>query len=471
MQSHTTHSALLSCSALSKTYDHTVFENVQFSVHRGEKIGLVGSNGSGKSTLLRILAKKEVADTGSLVFEKGATIAYFPQTHNTEDLSGGERAKRVLEPLMRSPATLFLLDEPTNNLDSEGLERLETFITEHKSAFIIISHDRAFLDRTVTKIIELDPHTGTATLYDGNYSAYQKARSEKIEREWRAYTDAQEKLGRLSKETEQRLEWMREIESTRKRTKRLPKNEKEKPQAAILRDQEAQAGHRARIMKDRRDAFAEAAKNIAKPVHELPLNITFDAIRGSTSVFTLERVTLTRGTRTIGPVTASIQYGDRVHITGANGSGKTTIVSALVGTHRVESGTLTRGADVQIGYLPQSAYDARTDETALMHFLRETEVDETNARKLLNRYRLTAEDVHKPLTALSPGEHSRLLIAELAARQPNCVILDEPTNHLDLEIVSELEAALAQFPGTLIVVSHDRYFVEKLGLTKVIHLE
>ncbi|MBU6310784.1 ATP-binding cassette domain-containing protein [Patescibacteria group bacterium] len=470
MHTHSAHTALLSCSGISKTYDHLVLDGVQFSVHRGEKIGLVGPNGSGKSTLLRILAGIETPDAGSVTVES-STVAYFPQTHDAADLSGGERAKRVLEPLMRSPAALFLLDEPTNNLDTDGLERLEEFVSHHSSACIIISHDRAFLDRTVTKILELDPHTHTATIYNGTYTEYREAREQKIAREWSAYADAQEKLGRLTKETEQRLGWMREIEARRKRTKKLPKHEKEKPQAAILRDQEAEAGHRARIMKDRRDAFAEEAQAIHKPVHELPLKIELDAPRGSTNVFTLTDVTLTYDSRAIGPITATIQYGDRVHISGPNGAGKTTLINALLGTHSGGvQGMLVRGADVRIGYLPQSAYDTATDESALQHFLRETEIEETDARKLLNRYRITAEDVHKPLTVLSPGEHSRLLIAELVARNPNCLILDEPTNHLDLEVVSELEETLATFTGTLIVVSHDRYFIEKLGLTKEIRL-
>jgi macrolide transport system ATP-binding/permease protein len=469
---HNKRPVVLSCRHLKKSFGNTdVLKDITFSIRRGERVGVVGPNGSGKSTLFMLLANLLEADSGTVNYGKGVIRAYLPQVHEEEELSGGEVARKVLKPIMDSKADIFLLDEPTNNLDVSGLEMVEKFVNESSSAFLIISHDRMFLDHTVSKIIELDQYSKTAYVYEGNYSSYIEERDARIERSWSKYNDSQEKTQKLSREVDQRLSWMKKIEQKRLSIRKFHKNENDKPVAAILRDKEAKAGRRARLIKDRLEAHIEkTSSTIEKPVRELPLRINFEPARGSTKVFDLVQVTKKAGAKVIGPVNTRIQYGDRVHITGENGAGKSTLLKIILGELSPDTGEIIRGENVHIGYIEQSKNEGASDQTALEHFIGKAELDQTNARKILNRFRISAEDVKKEVGQLSPGEYSRLVISELVALQPNCIILDEPSNHLDLEVLEELEGGLMDFLGTLIVVSHDRYFVEKISLSKEIAL-
>ena len=471
-KTHIKRPVILSCRHLKKTFNTVdVLKDITFSIRQGEKIGVVGPNGSGKSTLFAMLANLIEKDSGLITYGKGINVAYLPQIHEQEELSGGEMARKVLKPIMGSDADLFLLDEPTNNLDVDGLEMVEKFVRENSSAFLIISHDRTFLDRTVSKIIELDPYSKTAYVYEGNYSSYIEEKTARIERAWHKYSDAQEKTQKLSKEVDQRLSWMKKIEQKRLDIKKIPKNITEKPHAAVLRDKEAKAGRRARLLKDRLEAHKEEVKaEIEKPARELPLKINFEPVRGSTKVLSLTKVVKKLGSKVIGPIDVFIQYGNRVHITGKNGVGKTTLLKLMLGEIVPDKGEFVVGENVRIGYVEQLKDGSSFAQTALEHFLEKTKIDQTNARKILNRFRITTEDVGKKVGELSPGEYSRLVISELVAIQPNCIILDEPSNHLDLEVLEELEKGLVNFPGTLIVVSHDRYFIEKIKLTREISL-
>lgn len=463
--SHNSQSAVLSCRHIAKKFDQVdLFKDITFVIHKNEKVGLVGPNGSGKSTLLKIIAGSLEKDDGTVTLSKNLKTEYLPQTHlNQLTLSGGEAAKKVLAPIIASDARLFLLDEPTNNLDVEGLEMMEDFISKNTNAFLIVSHDRMFLDKTVSKIIEIDPLSKTCVIYPGNYSFYLKERAEQINRQWKEYADKTEKIEKFNDSLDQRLSWMKKIEYARKNIKNLSMHEKEKPVAATLRDQEAKAGRRARIMKDRLEKYKEDAESIKKPTQLRPLKIMFNTDRGSIKVFTLKGVTKKIGDRKIGPIDLTIQYGDRVQIVGKNGAGKTTLLKMLMGEIKPDGGTIEWGENVRIGYVPQQRWFP-VDITVIKEFISVTELSETDARKVLNRFRLTNEDVKKNVQILSPGEYSRLILAELLVRNPNCIIVDEPSNHLDLEVLEELENGLQQYTGTLIVVSHDRYFVEKLRL-------
>lgn len=223
-------------------------------------------------------------------------------------------------------------------------------------------------------------------------------------------------------------------------------------------------------MKNRLERYNEDSNGIIKPKYGLPLKVVFDNESGSTKVFDIKNVEKIFGKRKIGPINFNIQYGDRIHIIGKNGTGKTTLLKMIIGELKVDSGIIEKGVNVRIGYISQERWFNRSNKKVIEEFLEKTKISETNARRLLNRFRITTEDIKKPISLLSPGEYSRLIVAELIAIRPNCIILDEPSNHLDLEVIEELESGLKEYSGTLIVVSHDRFFVERLNLNKVFDL-
>ncbi len=468
---------IFSCSHIAKKFDQTeVLKSVSLTISKNERVGLVGANGSGKSTLLKIIAGLLEKDEGVVTHSKTLKIEYLPQIHVGVDelehpLSGGEMAKRILQPIIASDADLFILDEPTNNLDEDGLKLIESFISKSNRAFLIVSHDRMFLDNIVTKIVEIDAKSKTSSIYEGNYSAYIAERAAKIERLWKEYADKTERVDKMSASVDERLSWVKDIERTRLNNKNLPMHEKEKPVAAVLRDKEGRAGRRAKVMKNRLEHYKEESKDITKPHQGLPLKVVFDGERGGTKVFDLKSVEKKIGKRVVGPVDLHVTYGDRLHIIGKNGSGKTTLLKMLMGEFVPDAGILEKGGNVTIGYVSQERWFNRPNKKVIEEFLDVTKIPETNAREILNRFRITTEDVKKHLSELSPGEYSRLLVAELVAIKPNCIILDEPSNHLDLEVLEELEKGLTEYKGTLIVVSHDRYFVEKVLLTTVFDMD
>jgi len=466
-------STILSCRNIYKKFDQQdVLSDVTFTLSKGEKIGIVGPNGSGKTTLLTIVAGLLEKDAGSITYSKNLKVEYLPQLHEKfEELSQGEIAKKILAPIISSDAGLFLLDEPTNNLDIVGLNKVEHFIGSSAKSFIIVSHDREFLDKTVDKIIELNPVSKTSTIYSGGYSSYMEQKEARIGKEWKDYADKVEKMDKLSSNLEQSLRWVKKIEAVRKNIKHLPKNEKEKPVAAYLRDKEGEAGKRAKVIKNKLERYKESSEVVSKPKELLPLKIEFAHTKGSSKVFDLPDVTKSMRVSTLGPLNLTIQYGDRWHIIGKNGAGKTTLIKLLVGEIKPDNGELIRGENVIIGYVSQEKIASNNSVSVIEHFMRHTEFTQTNARKILNRFRITTEDIKKEVSLLSPGEYSRLVIAELISKKPNCIILDEPSNHLDLEILEELEKGLKNYTGTLIVVSHDRYFVNSVDITKVFDLE
>jgi ATPase subunit of ABC transporter with duplicated ATPase domains len=468
---------IFSCSHIAKKFDQTeVLKSVSFTISKNERVGLVGANGSGKSTLLKIIAGLLEKDDGVVTHSKTLKIKYLPQIHvgadeSERNLSGGEIAKKILQPIIASDADLFILDEPTNNLDEDGLKLIENFISKSSRAFLIVSHDRMFLDNIVTKIVEIDAKSKTSSIYEGNYSTYIAERSAKIERLWKEYADKTEKVEKMRASLDERVSWIKEIETTRLNNKNLPMHEKEKPVAAVLRDKEGRAGRRAKVMKNRLEHYKEESKEVTKPHQGLPLKVVFDGDRGGVKVFDLKSVEKKIGKRRVGPIDLHISYGDRLHIVGKNGSGKTTLLKMLTGELTIDAGTLEKGENVTIGYISQERWFNRPDTKVIDEFLERTKIPETNAREILNRFRITTEDVKKHLSELSPGEYSRLLVAELVAIKPNCIILDEPSNHLDLEVLEELEKGLTEYKGTLIIVSHDRYFVEKVSLTTIFNVD
>ncbi|MFZ2038691.1 MAG: ABC-F family ATP-binding cassette domain-containing protein [Minisyncoccia bacterium] len=502
---------ICSVSDLNKNFVNFVaLKNVNLTILEGEKIGLVGANGSGKTTLLKILAKLMPADSGVINIPKSLKVAYIPQEFHVHhdstvkdfiyslgtvaegelftllgrlelnpnllerqmsNLSGGEKTKIGLLRILLSDFDFYLLDEPTNNLDLKALAILEKFVKDSAKTFLIISHDREFLDQTVGKIAEINEHNHSLKVFAGNFTAYREQREADIEREWSKYNDKMQQAGKMEIDMDNKFSWMKKIEKVRFGIRDLPKNEKEKGCAAYLRDKEAKAGRRLRVAKDRLEKFEEDTEDIEKPKELLPLHVNFEIDkRSGDKVFEVKDVTKKFKNHSLGPINLEVTYGDRILITGNNGSGKTTLLKIILGQVKPDAGEIKTGQSIQLGYLPQTE-DFLPENTLLEEFMKHTEIEEGTGRKLLNRFRLTVDDVHKKISQLSSGERSRLTLAIIMTRKANCLILDEPSNHLDLEVLSELEKALKDYKGTLIVVSHDRYFVKRVGFDIMLELQ
>jgi ATP-binding cassette subfamily F protein 3 len=496
--------SILSCHSVRKSYGNFVaLRDASINIHEGEKIGLVGANGSGKSTLLKILAGLIEKDEGNIETKKNIRVGYIPQTFTAEkdarvidflseetnknkealpsvlsllkefglkekilerqmkDLSGGEKTKIAVLRIILSPYDLFLLDEPTNNLDIKALLILEKFIKESPKAFIIVSHDRALLDKTVSQIIEIDSISKKSVTYDGNFSAYLKEHTAKIERQWKAYQDSVEKTGHMKEVIKDKMNRVEKMK------KKKPQDNDKSARNAHIKNAEKKIQRNARLLKEK----LLQMEMPEKPAHLLPLHVRFEVgERSGEKVFSLTDVKKSLPERDLGPVNLRISYGERILVLGENGSGKTTILKLLMGIWQPDGGVVEKGKGIKIGYLPQDE-DILPTDTVMDVFRKHVSMEEGIARRLLYRFRIAAEDIGKKITELSSGEKSRLLLAIIMAAKPNCIILDEPTNHIDLEVLEELEEALHDFPGTLIVVSHDRYFIKKMRFSKIYVLD
>ena len=374
----------------------------------------------------------------------------------TATLSGGEAARAALAAILLSRFDLLLLDEPTNDLDFDGLERLERFVDGFAGGLAVVSHDRAFLDRTVSRIAEIDPWTGSLREYAGGWSGYALARERARAKQYAAFEDMQERR--------------REVE-------------------ALLhaRRNQARAGGgflaKATGGSDRRGTHALAGKvrqaqralerieHVEKPYEPWQLQLSLAAAqRPGDRVASLEGAIGERGNFRLGPIDLDLAPGERVAITGRNGSGKSTLLALLLGELPLAAGRRVVGRSTVLGALDQRrlAYDG--SEPLLAVFTARSGLQPGEARTLLAKFNLGADHVERPCATLSPGERTRAHLAELMALGVNCLVLDEPTNHLDLEAIEELETALRAYEGTAVVVSHDRRFLEAVAPTRSISL-
>ena len=374
----------------------------------------------------------------------------------TATLSGGEAARAALAAILLSRFDLLLLDEPTNDLDFDGLERLERFVDGFAGGLAVVSHDRAFLDRTVSRIAEIDPWTGSVREYAGSWSDYAAARERARTKQYAAFQDAQERR--------------QEVE-------------------ALLRARRNQAraggGFLAHATggSDRRGTHALAAKvrqaqralerieHVEKPYEPWQLHLSLAAAqRPGDRVASLEGAVGQRGDFRLGPIDLQLAPGERVAVTGRNGSGKSTLLALLLGELPLSAGRRVVGRSTVLGALDQRrlAYDGA--EPLLTVFTARTRLPHGEARTLLAKFNLGPDHVERPCATLSPGERTRAHLAELMALGVNCLVLDEPTNHLDLEAIEELETALGAYEGTAVVVSHDRRFLEAVAPTRSISL-
>lgn len=489
--------------SISKSFSRqVVLDDVNFSVSEDESIALVGPNGSGKSTLLKILAGVLKPDAGRVEISPGLKIAYFPQEITQENqrktgreflaqkmkitpeklfakigllskqlyfplekidvsignLSGGEKSKLVLMSILNSQADIFLLDEPTNNLDLRGLVILENFILASQQGFLIVSHDRKFLNRLVRNVVEINEERHNLEIYRHvSYVSYLKERKRKEQKAQEIYEDYRIKKQRLLRSVQKKKQEAIKMASGPKE-----RRDKDKYIVGFKKDRSKKVASHALAIEKRIGRL----KEIKRPKHRLPLNLNFRfSERSGDIVFRLKDIEANRNCFHLGPLNLEVSYGDRVVILGPNGAGKTNLLQIITQKSKEYKGLIKIGSKVQIGYLPQEI-DFKPGEDVLAYFLKITRLDQSNARRILARFGFFADDIKVNTQDLSLGEKSRLILASLMAQEVNCLVLDEPTNHLDPEALDRLEQALKKFSGTILLVSHDRYLIDQIGITK-----
>ena len=463
---------LLSAEQLTKTYGTRVLlDGVSFYVEPGDKVGIIGVNGCGKSTLLRLLAGAEEPDEGTVRPDPNVRLAYLPQNpvfpgehtvleqvllgldgedrtlaeyeaktilnqlgvprfdQKVGELSGGERRRVALAAVLARPCDVLLLDEPTNHLDDRMVGWLEDYLRSWKGALVMVTHDRYFLERIVTKMVEVDG--GRLYTYEGNYDKYLERKAARLESE---------------------------------------KASERKRQAILRREyQWVMQGPTARGTKSReRLERYEALKAQTGPTEKSTLELSARASRLGKKTVELAGVTKTFGERTVvRDFSCMLLRDDRIGIVGSNGSGKSTLLNLMAGTLAPDSGTVEVGETVRFGYFRQEVPDMDGD-TRVIDYVKEignnieTAEGMLTASQLLEQFLFPAEVQWSPICKLSGGEKRRLYLLSVLAAAPNVLLLDEPTNDLDIQTLSILEDYLDTFPGAVIAVSHDRYFLDRV---------
>jgi ATPase subunit of ABC transporter with duplicated ATPase domains len=498
---------------ISKEYGTTVvLDSLSLTVPPGARIGVVGPNGSGKSTLLRVLARVDQPTAGSV--ERIGTAGYLPQEperrrgetllaflarrtgvadaeaemdaggegyHDALDrflalggadlerrarkvcaglgigspldarlpsLSGGEAARVSLAALLLSRFDVLCLDEPTNDLDFDGLERLERFVHTFPGAIVLVSHDRAFLDRVATRIVAFEAETRKITEFAGTYGEFVGEQRRMLDRRQADYADFAEERDRFSALLGTRREQARHGLGLGRR------------ETQALRSKVSQAKRR-----------LERLDEVEKPWRPWRLELTLSAqARSGDVVARLAGAVVERGDFRLGPIDLDVHWGDRVAIVGRNGTGKTTLLRALAGELPLTRGTHELGRGVVVGKLDQRRELFDTREPLLDVFRARSGLAPAEARTLLAKFGIRGDDALRPARSLSPGERSRAVLALLQARGVNCLMLDEPTNHLDLEAIEQLEGAVADYAGTVLLVTHDRRLLERFAPTRTLEL-
>jgi len=515
---------ILDVNKLSKNFGYgQLFEDVSFSLNEGESISIVGPNGCGKSTLLRMIAGVERADKGVVNIKRGASVAYLDQTSadrvddrmvfdvikdvfveinnlaarmkkcedimanpSSQDeydkalerycklldefsnkggydvdvqintvcnglkisesmlyqeystLSGGEKTLVQLAKALLQKPELILLDEPTNHLDIERIEWLEDYIKSFKGASVIVSHDRYFLDRMSTKILDLSGIE--PKVYNTNYTGYLAERERDFEKQMAAYADQQLIIKRL----QEQIKYFAE---------------------RGMATNSSTLCNRAHALQTQLDRIL--ARKIERPQEQKNIKIGFNEERKSSKrVFETKDLVVKApdGRKILNGIDLTITSGERIALIGSNGSGKSTYVKTLLGIQTMEhTGDVVVGPSIKVGYLPQIINFEKDNQTLLECFKYETALNEQRARQILAAFQFYKEDVNKMVKNLSGGERIRLRLASLLQQNVNCLVFDEPTNHIDIPTKEVLEKAIEDFDGTVIFVSHDRYFINKFA--------
>ncbi|MDN4620210.1 ABC-F family ATP-binding cassette domain-containing protein [Paenibacillus sp. PsM32] len=516
-------SIMIACQQVQQYYgaEHVLTE-VTFEIHSGAKVGLIGMNGAGKTTLFRILSGQDKPFQGEVHIQKGSRVGYLQQmpvydphitilevlqesfAHLTqlqermeqlsiqmadehldekqmqrvlqqygealdtfergggyemsatidrianglgipaehydrlfEGLSGGEKTKVGLARLLLTDPDILLLDEPTNHLDMDAVVWLEQFISQSPATVIVISHDRYFLDKVVHQIVELED--GEATTYPMSYSAYREEKQRRLVRQFEDYKDQQKEIKRIKESIKRLIEWG---------------NRSNPPNPSFHRKAASMQKALDRMEKVKRPIMDRAQM-------ELDLK---QKDRSGDRVLVLDQVNKRYGDKVLlDQASALLRYGENAAIIGGNGAGKTTLLRMILQQEPIDSGTLTLGSRTEVGYLAQEAAPPDLGETVLQWFKLAAKMEEGEARGQLAKFLFYGSDVFKKVSGLSGGEWSRLRLAILMHERPNLLILDEPTNHLDISAREALEEALEEFPGTILTVSHDRYFINRIA--------
>ena len=421
-------------------------KEVSFHLEEKEKAAIVGINGSGKTTLLRCILGIEEADEGGIAFSKDKKMAYLAQQHadmeqedeEYESLSGGQKTKKRLEEILMEKPDLLILDEPTNHLDIGSIQWLEKVLKRYDGAVLLVSHDRYFLDKIVTKVIDLE--RGKARMYQGNYTEYVEKKKMIREAERKAYENQQTEIKHQEAVIEKLKQFNRE-----KSIKRAESREKLLSKVERL-EQPEDLQNEMRLLFMPREASGNdvlVAKDLGK---------SFD------------------GKRLFSHGTFSIQRGEHVAVIGDNGTGKTTLLKILNGLIQADEGEFRLGSKVKIAYYDQEHAVLHMEKT-LFDEIQDTypDMNNTRVRNVLAAFLFTGDDVYKKVGDLSGGERGRVSLAKLMLSDANFLILDEPTNHLDIQGKEVLEEAIRNYEGTVLYVSHDRYFINQTA-TRIMEL-
>ncbi|NLP51424.1 ribosomal protection-like ABC-F family protein [Bacillus sp. RO1] len=504
---------------ISKSFAGTmIFENVSMEIQVNDRIGLVGRNGSGKTTIFRLISGMEAPDKGAIHIKKGAKIGYLAQIPSYPDgttgedvllsafretvelqhklrflehqmtvvgeenelnkimqeygvlqerfgfmggyemdasiqrianglkitsllsqpfasLSGGEQTKICLGYILLQNPDVLLLDEPTNHLDIFSVEWLEQYLKDYAGTVVAISHDRYFLDEVATKIIDLED--GEIHTYHTNYSGFLKEKEERLLLEFSAYQEQQKKIKKMKEAIKRLKEWA---------------NQSNPPNAAMHR--------RAKSM----EKALNRMEKLKRPILERKaMGLQFDATdRSGKDVVVMENVRKSFDTKDLFKnIDLSVYFRERAAIVGQNGTGKSTLLKILLGELEADSGLVKLGSNVKVGYLSQHIKASNPSQTLIEAFREDISITLEQARHVLAKFLFYGPSVFKKVENLSGGEKMRLRLAQLMHQDINLLILDEPTNHLDIDSREVLEEALEEFDGTILAVSHDRYFLNK----------
>lgn len=492
---------------------HPLFQELTVDIHAGEHVAIVGNNGCGKTTLLKMMAEEEAVDTGRIIKAKGSRVGFLHQIpnypdmtvydvmyeafdklnhiqknmkqleqqmatsddlesllkkygtlqeqfeandgyildskisyvstglgiahlveENFEQLSGGEKTKVTLCKILLQEPDILLLDEPTNHLDLHAIEWLEKYLQQFKGTVIVVSHDRQFMNHVVTKVIEIED--GQAWVSHGNYDAFLQAKEDKYAREFSQYQEQQKKIKKIRDAIRRLRQWA---------------NEASPPNPDLYR--------KAKVM----ERMLERMEKVKKPRVQKKMKLQLTASeRSGKEVAQFYDVAKSYDRLLFTEVTFDVYWQDTLAIIGENGAGKSTLLKMLLGEEQPDEGIVELGSSVKIGYLAQHLIEADPEARLIDVFRSELMMTEPEARHILAQFLFYGADVFKQFKNMSGGERMRLKLAQLMQQEINLLILDEPTNHLDIESREVLEENLEQFEGTIIAISHDRYFLQKL---------